>query len=55
MEEITKWCVNNYGILIAGFVLLEKVVKVTPTKFDDILLDMILKPIVTNLKKGTKK
>tara|TARA_B100000902_G_C26947215_1_gene733992 strand:- start:272 stop:415 length:144 start_codon:yes stop_codon:yes gene_type:complete len=33
--------INNWDIALAIFVVLEKIVKLTPTKYDDILIDMI--------------
>ena len=35
------WFISNWEICLAGFFLLEKVVKLSPTKYDDILLDVI--------------
>lgn len=35
------WLVANWQYLLAAFWVLEKVVKLTPTKYDDILLDII--------------
>lgn len=35
------WLANNWDIALAVFVVLEKIVKLTPTKYDDILIDMI--------------
>ena len=32
---------NNWDIALAIFVVLEKIVKLTPTKYDDILIDMV--------------
>ena len=32
---------NNWDLCLAGFFLLEKIVKLSPTKYDDILLDVI--------------
>ena len=32
--------INNWDIALAIFVVLEKIVKLTPTKYDDILIDM---------------
>lgn len=52
MEELLKWCGENYGLILAGFMLLEKIVKITPFKWDDILLDMIIGPIIKNVKHG---
>ena len=36
-----EWFLNNWEIVLAVFFVLEKVVKLSPTKYDDILLDMI--------------
>jgi|TARA_Y100000401_G_C8239895_1_gene182497 hypothetical protein len=32
---------NNWDIALAIFFVLEKLVKLSPTKYDDILLDMV--------------
>tara|TARA_Y100001938_G_scaffold45848_1_gene63655 strand:- start:2023 stop:2166 length:144 start_codon:yes stop_codon:yes gene_type:complete len=36
-----EWLANNWDIALAVFVVLEKIVKLTPTKYDDILIDMM--------------
>ena len=36
-----EFLANNWDIALAIFVVLEKIVKLTPTKYDDILIDMI--------------
>ena len=36
-----EFLANNWDIALAIFVVLEKIVKLTPTKYDDILLDMV--------------
>ena len=36
-----EWFMNNWDIVLAVFFVLEKVVKLSPTKYDDILLDMV--------------
>tara|TARA_R100001594_G_scaffold59171_1_gene93109 strand:- start:238 stop:381 length:144 start_codon:yes stop_codon:yes gene_type:complete len=36
-----EWLANNWDIALAVFVVLEKIVKLTPTKYDDILIDMV--------------
>ena len=36
-----EWLLANWDIALAVFFVLEKVVKLSPTKYDDILLDMI--------------
>ena len=35
------WLSNNYGIVLAVIMLAEKLVKLSPTKYDDILLDFV--------------
>ena len=45
------WFINNWDICLAGFFLLEKIVKLTPTQYDDILIDVVW----ANLKKIVKK
>ena len=55
LENITAtiaWIINNWGTVLVLFVLLEKLVKVIPGKFDDILLDMVIKPIFYAIKGG---
>ena len=36
-----EWLTNNWDITLAIFFVLEKAVKLSPTKYDDILLDMV--------------
>ena len=36
-----EWLADNYGIVLAVVMLAEKLVKLSPTKYDDIVLDMI--------------
>ena len=36
-----EWFMNNWDIVLAVFFVLEKVVKLSQTKYDDILLDMV--------------
>ena len=45
------WFLNNWDICLAGFFLLEKLVKLSPTKYDDILLDVVWKAIRKVVKK----
>ena len=35
------WIVNNWDICLLAFMILEKAVKLSPSKKDDILLDII--------------
>jgi len=39
--ETMDWFANNWTLAVAVFWMLEKVVKLTPTKYDDILIDVI--------------
>ena len=41
---------SNWEIVVIIFFVIEKVIKLSPTKSDDILLDMILKPLFEKLK-----
>ena len=45
------WFINNWDICLAVFFLLEKLVKLSPTKYDDILLDVIWNTIRKALNK----
>ena len=42
---MSEWIAANWEYILVGFYALEKIVKMTPTKYDDIVFDMILKPI----------
>ena len=35
------WFMSNWDICLLVFMILEKVVKASPSKYDDILLDMV--------------
>tara|TARA_Y100000310_G_C20572968_1_gene758997 strand:- start:1148 stop:1294 length:147 start_codon:yes stop_codon:yes gene_type:complete len=45
------WIADNYGLVLAIIMLAEKLVKLSPTKYDDIILDMIWGGIKKALKK----
>lgn len=45
-----QWIIENWEYILLGFMVLEKIVKATPTNKDDIIFDMILKPIFNALK-----
>ena len=36
-----EWIINNWQYLLLAFYVVEKIVKLTPTKYDDILLDIV--------------
>ena len=42
---MTEWIAANWVYVLIVIYALEKIVKLTPTKYDDILFDMLLKPI----------
>ena len=47
---MTNFFANNWEYVLLAFFILEKVVKLTPTDKDDVLFDMVLKPIFEKLK-----
>ena len=47
---MTEWIQSNWEIVVIVFFVIEKVIKLSPTKSDDILLDMILKPLFEKMK-----
>ena len=46
MEFLT----NNWEYVLLGFYVIEKVVRLSPTKADDVIFDMVLKPIFNTIK-----
>ena len=50
MEIITA----NWEWVLIAFMILEKIVKLSPSKKDDILLDSIIKPLLDLLKPKKK-
>ncbi len=47
------WLSANWQYVLVGFFILEKVVKLTPTKYDDIVVDVLfeaLKKLFPNKK-----
>ena len=38
---IEQWLLANWQYVLVGFYVAEKVVKLTPTKYDDILFDVV--------------
>ena len=46
MEFLT----NNWEYVLLGFYMIEKVVRLSPTKADDVIFDMVLKPIFNTIK-----
>jgi hypothetical protein len=50
-----NWIASNWEWVLLGFMVLEKVVKISPSQKDDILLDSIIKPMFELLKKSMEK
>ena len=50
-----QWILGNWEYILLAFYVLEKVVKLSPTTKDDVIFDMVLKPIFDAMKgKGGK-
>ena len=45
---------NNWEYVLLGLYVLEKGIKLSPSKKDDLLWDMMLKPIIEKLKDKVK-
>ena len=45
-----EWMAANREWVLLGFTILEKIVKLSPTNYDDMLFDMILKPIFEKVR-----
>ena len=41
---MSEWIVANWEYVLVVLYAVEKIVKLTPTKYDDIIFDMLLKP-----------
>tara|TARA_R110002020_G_scaffold249703_1_gene463657 strand:+ start:2941 stop:3102 length:162 start_codon:yes stop_codon:yes gene_type:complete len=50
MVETSGWLATNWQWVLLGFMILEKVVKVSPSKKDDIIFDGIIKPLFDMIK-----
>ena len=44
------WITNNWEYVVIGFFITEKLIRLSPTKADDIAFDMILKPLFNKFK-----
>jgi len=51
---MSEWILANWEYILIGFYALEKIVKLTPWPYDDILFDAVLKPIFDKLPFGKK-
>ena len=45
-----EFLMNNWEYVLLGFYVIEKVVRLSPTKSDDVIFDMVLKPIFNTIK-----
>jgi len=45
MEAVLVFVAANWEWFLLGFYVAEKIIKITPTKKDDIIFDSIIKPI----------
>ncbi len=50
---MSEWMMANWEYVLLGFYVLEKLVKLSPSKKDDIIFDSVLKPIF-NMFAGKK-
>ena len=44
------WIAANWEWVLLAMYVIEKVVKLSPSKKDDVIFDMILKPIIDKVK-----
>ena len=49
-NEILKFIIENKFVILVIFVIVEKIVKLTPSKKDDVIFDIVLKPIFSAVK-----
>jgi len=45
-----EFFINNWEWVLLAMYVVEKVVKLSPTKKDDVIFDMVLKPIFNAIK-----
>jgi len=54
MEEVSMGfmakLLGNWEWILLGLYILEKAIKLSPSKKDDVIFDMILKPVIDKLK-----
>ena len=42
---MSEWFISNWEWVLLGFYTIEKIVKLSPSKKDDIMFDVVIKPI----------
>ena len=52
---MSEWLAQNWEWVLLAFYTLEKIVKLSPTKKDDIIFDAVLKPVWEAVTKGKTK
>ena len=52
--ELANYLVENWEFFLLGFYTVEKVVKLSPSKKDDVLFDAFLKPVWESITKILK-
>ena len=50
-----EWIINNWDICLLAFMILEKAVKLSPSKNDDIVLDIVWNSLKNMVKADDKK
>ena len=55
MEEVTQWLTDNWQTVIVVFFCLEKIVKLSPSKNDDILVDVVFNGLKQLVNKKEEK
>ena len=49
---MTEWAVANWEWILLVFYVTEKIVRLSPSKKDDVIFDMVLKPVWEAVTKG---
>ncbi len=52
---MSEWIAANWEYVLVVLYAVEKIVKLTPTKYDDIFFDMLFKPIKEKLAPSKNK
>ena len=50
-----EWIINNWDICLLAFMILEKAVKLSPSKNDDIVLDIVWNSLKNMVRADDKK
>ena len=55
MELILDWLINHWALVLTAFFILEKIVKISPAKWDDLLVDGLKSALVYYRNQRKKK